>query len=265
MSVPPAPDTTAPPTPLPRLAQRWARLNPLTGLTPAQFWHVARTVQATSPRRRGRGRPWRLPNPLRVLLVLVALRTNLTERALAALFGISHASAHRVIAALTPHLAALLPDPVPQDATWIVDGTLIPVHDQTVSAKSKNYRRSVNLQVLARHHDRTVITVGTAWPGNRNDIVVVKETLADILAAAAGAVLGDGGYRSHPNITIPPPRDQPDARAAHITARARVEHVLARLKDWQILRQCRRKGDAINQITKAVAYLHNLKQLRFIS
>jgi predicted HTH transcriptional regulator len=33
----------------------------------------------------------------RVLLALVALRTNLTERALAAIFGISQATAHRAI------------------------------------------------------------------------------------------------------------------------------------------------------------------------
>ncbi|MEO3860705.1 hypothetical protein ABGB08_37895, partial [Acrocarpospora sp. B8E8] len=38
-----------------------------------------------------------------------------------------------------------------------------------------------------------------------------------------------------------------------------VEHVLARLKDYQILRQCRREGDAINDAVRGVAALHNLK------
>ncbi len=244
---------------------------PLTGMTVAQFWHVVRFIQHRHPQRhRQPGRPWGLPLPLRVLLVLVALRTNLTERALAALFGISQASVNRTITGLLPTLAALLPDPTAENNVWLVDGTLIPVHDHTQSAKSKNYRRSVNVQVIARHHDRTVVTVGHAWPGNRNDIIVVRATLNPLLAATHGQVLGDGGYRSHPHITIPPPHHPPprhdaDARRFHVTARARIEHVLARLKDWQILRQCRRKGTSINHITKAVAYLHNLKQLRFIT
>ena len=49
---------------------------------------------------------------------------------------------------------------------------------------------------------------------------------------------------------------------------ARVEHVIARLKDWQILRQCRRRGHAINHTLHIVAGLWNLQthhQLRVIS
>jgi Transposase DDE domain len=45
----------------------------------------------------------------------------------------------------------------------------------------------------------------------------------------------------------------------HRKIRARVEHVIARLKDWQILRQCRRRGDAINHALHIVAGLWNLK------
>ncbi|KAA1248385.1 hypothetical protein F0Q45_20915 [Mycobacterium simiae] len=41
--------------------------------------------------------------------------------------------------------------------------------------------------------------------------------------------------------------------------RARVEHVLARLKDWQILRQCRRRGHAINHSLHIIAGLWHLK------
>jgi hypothetical protein len=45
----------------------------------------------------------------------------------------------------------------------------------------------------------------------------------------------------------------------HRRIRARVEHVIARLKDWQILRQCRRRGDAINHTLQIIAGLWNLK------
>ena len=107
-------DTTRFPPP----AARWARLIPMTGMTVAQFWHIVRDVTTRYPKRRRPGRPWGLPLPLRVLLVLVALRPNLTERALAALFGISQASVNRTITNLLPTLAGLLPDPTAENNVW---------------------------------------------------------------------------------------------------------------------------------------------------
>lgn len=50
----------------------------------------------------------------------------------------------------------------------------------------------------------------------------------------------------------------PVGKVTH-AAKARIEHVLARMKDWQILRQCRRRGEAINYALQAVAYLYNIK------
>jgi hypothetical protein len=37
------------------------------------------------------------------------------------------------------------------------------------------------------------------------------------------------------------------------------EHTIARLKDHQILRQCRRRGHGIDHAVAGVAVLHNLK------
>ena len=51
----------------------------------------------------------------------------------------------------------------------------------------------------------------------------------------------------------------PALLAARKRLRARIGHVLARLKDWQGFRQCRRRGDTINLAVRAVAYLWNLK------
>ncbi|MEV6155046.1 hypothetical protein AB0L53_32355 [Nonomuraea sp. NPDC052129] len=56
----------------------------------------------------------------------------------------------------------------------MIDETLISVHDKTRTAKSKNYRRSVNTQIVVRARDRRIIATGTAWPGNSNDIVVFR-------------------------------------------------------------------------------------------
>jgi hypothetical protein len=72
------------------LPRRYRNLLPLTGLHHGQF----RTVYALAPQRipHPPGRPWRLPLAVRVLLVPVHLRTNLTTRAPAALFDTSQSA-----------------------------------------------------------------------------------------------------------------------------------------------------------------------------
>jgi hypothetical protein len=66
------------------------------------------------------------------------------------------------------------------------------------------------------------------------------------IAISAGVtMLPDGGYRSFPGATWPL-KDSPGWRAAHKRMPARIEHVLARLKEWQVLRLRCRREDAIN-------------------
>ncbi|MGH3957949.1 MAG: hypothetical protein ACRDTL_02990, partial [Mycobacterium sp.] len=86
-------------------------------------------------------------------------------------------------------------------------------------------------------------------------------------------VLGDGRYLGITSITTPR-RDTTgriiydDHYRAHRRLRTRVEHVIARLKDWQILRQRRRHGQAINHSHHIIAGLWNMKthnQLRVTS
>jgi hypothetical protein len=195
--------------------------------------------------------------------VLIHLRTNLTTRALAALFHTSQSAVDRTIHHLVPVLAhALRPAPDTSNHPWIIDGTLIPVHDQSITAISKNYRRSVNTQIIICAHRRRVVVAGRCWPGNRNDVIVARHTVMQLLEGRV--VLGDGGYRGITSITTPR-RDhsgriiRDDHYRMHRRIRARVEHVIARLKDWQILRQCRRRGDAINHSLHIIAGLWNLK------
>ncbi|MFF3877885.1 transposase [Streptomyces sp. NPDC001978] len=146
---------------------------------------------------------------------------------------------------------------------WIVDATLIPDHDQQRTAKSKNYRRSLNVQIVCRARDRRVVAVGNARPGNRNDIVVFRETLGTVLPEHP-RLSGDGGYRGSDRIRTP--RREPDGRIIKDRNyqrfhkhRAVAEHTIARLTDHQILRQCRRRGNAIDHAVAGVAALHNLK------
>lgn len=136
------------------------RLVVLTGLTATDINHIA--GELTEPARQGR--PWVTPLPARIVLCCAALRTNLTVRQLAAVFGISKSQAHRVIADLTPRLAGLLDGTVDDDRrwSWTVDGTLIPTRDKTVSGKSKNYQYSTNAQILSR---RAGVTPSPWTPG----------------------------------------------------------------------------------------------------
>jgi hypothetical protein len=50
------------------------------------------------------------------------------------------------------------------------------------SPPSKNYRRSVNTQIIVCAHARRVVAVDGCRPGNRNDLVIARHTLAHLLA-----------------------------------------------------------------------------------
>jgi hypothetical protein len=58
-----------------------------------------------------------------------------------------------------------------------------PLHDQSITAISKNYRRSINAQIIICAHRRHVVAVGRCWPGNRNDVIVARATVAHLLDA----------------------------------------------------------------------------------
>jgi hypothetical protein len=130
--------------------------------------------------------------------------------------------------------------------------------DRRRHIESKNYRRSV--------------TTGEAWPGNRNDTIVYRETRGRTLPGHP-RLIGDGGHRGNPHIQSP--RRGPDGRIGkdrnHRRFRKRRTRAHHSLKigtnlihpvfssDHQILRQCRRRGTAIDHAIAGVAAHHNLK------
>jgi hypothetical protein len=243
-----------------------------TGLSPRQFRRLVTTVARRGGTAIADGRPgrqWCLPLADRVLLVATYYRTNLTMRQVAPLFGIKQAAVHRIIDRLGEHLALA---PVTRrhapDTVLIVDGTLVPTRDHTLAAQSKNYRYSTNLQVIINADTRLVVAVGDPQPGNRNDCTAYPAS--GVPAAAAGAqVIGDGAYRG-PNcagVIIPhrkPADGSPlpdwkhDHNTSHRQVRARVEHVFARMKNWKILRDCRRRGNGLIHAAQGIALMHNL-------
>jgi hypothetical protein len=200
-----------------------------------------------------------------VIVACTSLRTNLTLRELAAVFGMSTSQVHRIVTDLVTRIAALLATSATGDRrrTWIVDGTLVPTRDHRVAAKSKNYRWACNAQVLVRHCDRRVVAIAGGGPGNRNDPVHYRGTVVERSCRLHGRVLADGGYRGIDELVVPVFRSNRIVRDAgwrrHRTRRARVEHAIARLKDWRVLRDHRRRGLHLAATLQAVAYLHNLK------
>ncbi|CAM5282114.1 IS5 family transposase IS1373 [Streptomyces cyaneofuscatus] len=78
-------------------------------------------------------------------------------------------------------------------------------------------------------------------------------------------VLGDGAYlncgmvvphRKRPRRPLLPGKE--DDNAAHRKVRAQVEHVIGRMKNYKILRDCRQHGDGLHHAVQAVAHMHNL-------
>ncbi|WP_262706427.1 MULTISPECIES: transposase, partial [Streptomyces] len=134
-----------------------------------------------------------------------------------------------------------------------------------VSASSKNYRYSANLQVLVKAETRLVLAVGRPLPGNRNDCTAFAESgIKD--ACGNATVIGDGGYQGT-GFLMPHRRQAGQGRlpdwkerhnASHRQVRARVEHTFARMKNWKILRDCRLKGDGVFWAASGVAHMHNL-------
>lgn len=237
------------------------------GLSVRQFGKLVGVVRRRGAGQTGVGRRWGLSLEDRVLLVAVYYRTNLTLRQIAPLFGISKSAAGRVVEHLAPQLTLA---PVRRkhgpDTVLIVDGTLVPVYDREVTASSKNYRHSANMQVVIDANTRLVVAVGEPLPGNRNDCRAFTESGVD--RACEGAyVMADGGYQGNPGVVMPyrKPNNDNDLpewkqklNTVHKRVRARVEHTFAHMKSWNILRNCRRKGRSIFYATSGVALMRNL-------
>lgn len=201
-----------------------------------------------------------------MLVVAVYYRTNQAMRQLAPLFGVSSSTVCRVIQRLGP-LLSLEPVSRPSEAAerlWIVDGTLLPVRDRHVGSSSRNYRFSANVQVIVGADTRLVIAASRPVPGTTADAHAWR--VSGLARRCEGVtLLGDGAYL-HCGMSVPhrkrPGRallkDEEDDNAAHRKVRARVEHVIGRMKNYKILRGCRQRGDGLHHAVQAIAYMHNL-------
>jgi hypothetical protein len=186
-------------------------------------------------------------------------------RQIAALFGTSKSAVDRIIDDLAPKLALRPRQRFAPETVLIVDGTLIPTRDHAVAARSKNYRYSTNHQVVIHADAQLVVAVGTPLPGNRNDSKAFGESCID-RATRTATVIADGGYPGT-RAVIPHRRKKQDEplmewkenhNASHRHVRARIEHTLAKLKVWKVLRDCRLRGGGSAEAMAGIARLYNL-------
>lgn len=237
---------------------------PFTGLSPRQFGRLLTALRREGVDPVRKGRPWSLPLEDRGLLVAAYWRTNLTLRQLAPLFGISKSAADRIISHLGPSLALHQRKRFAKDTVLIVDGTLVPTRDHTVAEQSKNYRYSTNHQVVIDADTRLVVAAGRPVPGNRNDckaweISGAKDAVGHTTVIADGGNIGTGlimPHRRRAGEDLPDWKEE--SNRSHRKVRARVEHAFARMKTWNILRDCRLKGDGAHHAMLGIARLHNL-------
>lgn len=106
--------------------------------------------------------------------------------------------------------------------------------------------------------------VGRPVPGNRNDCTARVESGAQT-AVGNTMTITDGGYPGT-GLVMPHRRrkgeDLPDWKQTHNKphkqVRARVQHAFARMKTWEIPRDCRLKGEGAQDAMSGIARLRNL-------
>jgi hypothetical protein len=110
------------------------------------------------------------------------------------------------------------------------------------------------------------VALGDPQPGNRNDTIAYRSSGID-QKLAGRPVIADGGYRGNPGVVIPYrkpddgsalPQWKEDLNQVHRTVRAQVEHALARMKTWKILRDYRRAAATLTVTASGIAHLHNI-------
>lgn len=213
-----------------------------------------------------KGRPWSLPLADRALLVAAYWRTNLTMRQIAPLFGVSKSAADRIIDHLGPMLALQPRKRFAKETVLIVDGALVPARDHTTAARSKNCRSSSSHQVVIDADTRLVIVVGRPHAGIRDGYKASQESGAAVSAGTATAVADGGHPGPGTGLVLPHHRREGEQRPApkqtrdelHKQAPTRVAHLLARMKTWRILRDCRLNGDGFHHALLGISLMHDL-------
>jgi hypothetical protein len=202
------------------------------------------------------GRPRVMPLYTAIVMVLFALRHNLSPDVLGELFGCGSTTVERYqdeLETLIDTVLSPLFDQVRDQArreAVLVDGLVAPVWERETTdglfSDKKGYS-GINVQVVATLSGR-LADVGDPCPGARHDSRAFREPgLAQRWAAhnapGGAGMIGDKGYQGTGIISPykkPPGRELTEVRKSCNTVlnrvRAAVERAIAHLKCWKVLK-----------------------------
>ena len=176
-----------------------------TSITENQFEQLTQMVWQELGSATDGGRVVVLTQRDQVRLTLTYLRANVTQAFLGEMFGVSQATASRVITTMTPILARLLTDFVPdpeaasRGTTLLVDGSLTPCwswKDAPELYSGKHKTTGHNVQVVSDLRGQLVY-LSAALPGKTHDAEAFRQLgLATVLTSiGSGNAVGDKGYQ----------------------------------------------------------------------
>ena len=223
-----------------------------TSITESQFEQLTKMMWQELLGATDGGRVVVLTQRDQVRLALTYLRANVTQAFLGEMFGVSQATASRVITTMTPILARLLKDFVPdpeaasKGTTLLVDGSLTPSwswKDATEMYSGKHKTTGHNVQVVSDLRGQLVY-LSAPLPGKTHDAEAFRQLdrATALTSIRNGNAVGDKGYQGCKIISPtkkPPGAELSDDRKANNTVinrlRATIERVIANIKTWRIL------------------------------
>jgi DDE superfamily endonuclease len=248
------------------------RVEDMTGLDREQLLELTARVHDHVGGWTSRGRPFALGLYGSVAMVVALLRENLTQSFAGAVFGVSQSTVSRrwdlLRSLIEPALAEFVPVPaeVAGRSSVLVDGTLVPTWDWRCRDdlfSDKRGDHGVNLQVAGTWAGHQLVAVGAPIPGARHDAHAwhasgMATLLADLDVVGDLGYLGLGlttGTRKPPGAELS--EDRAQANQALSRYRARMEHIIAHVKNWKILSH-RYRGplDKLPEAIRAVVALH---------
>ncbi|HMB04532.1 MAG TPA: transposase family protein [Isosphaeraceae bacterium] len=198
---------------------------------------------------KGRGRPRALSFFTAIMVTVAVLRKNLAQAVAGDFLNASQSTISRTFRYFRPVVAAVLTEFVPDVATAcagevpLVDGTLVSTGNRAGQPElhsGKRHRAGVNVQVLATTR-RRLVALFAPQPGKTHDAEALRRTDLDKHADLAD-VIGDLGYLGTgitTGVRKPPGRDLTEAERKLnkdiAKIRVPVEHVIAQVKQWQVL------------------------------
>ena len=239
------------------------------------------------------------PFGVRLLVALTHLRQGISVRATGAMFDVHERSVRRwrdeLERLLVAHgvrppgggepirtlddLAGFLQARGPEDYV-IVDGTDVPRprpvswENQRPAWSGKSRRHAVKGTVVTDAEGNPVwFEANPSGEGRTQDLTMLRSgALVGVLALAGITVLADLGYQGLGSVVTGdvytprrrrpgrhPDRDDRIYNHAHAQARIRVEHGIARLKQWGAMRHHRRPPAALDSTGKAITVLTSIR------